>query len=133
MKENWQRWEPISGLVKKYYVESLSDKVNGFELLLSEANNSNILQVLFPDSVHAYRSSDESFRQTTLQYLDEQYGSEFYSEWTFFKVEDSEYMQWLVSQSYEILESELLTHFVFLASDSIVDVIAAYEPLIKAL
>lgn len=129
MQENWERWEPISGLSSKYYVESLSDSIEGFRILLSDAYDEyKKVEVLFEDSVHAYRSTDESFRQSVINKIDERYGTEFYSEWTFFKVTNSEYIQWLSEQSYGIAES--LTHFSILAGDSIVDVIAAYEPKI---
>lgn len=132
MQENWERWEPVSGLSSKYYVESLSDTVEGFRVVLSDANDEKKkVEVIFEDSVHAYRSTDESFRQSIINTIDERYGTEFYTEWTFFKVSNSEYIQWLTEQSYGIAESEPLMHFSFLAVDSIVDVIAAYEPKIK--
>lgn len=73
------------------------------------------------------------FRQSTINDLDARYGMEFYSEWTFFKVVNSEYMQWLSKQSYSIVGSEPLIHFSFLAVDSIVDVIATYGPKVEVL
>ncbi|QQE74225.1 hypothetical protein KDJ56_20675 [Brevibacillus composti] len=132
MQENWERWEPVFGLSSKYYVESLSDSIEGFRILLSDANDEKKkVEVIFEDSVHAYRSTDESFRQSAINMIDELYGTEFYAEWTFFKVTNSKYIQWLSEQSYGITESESLIHFSILAGDSIVDVIAAYEPKIK--
>ncbi|KHF30062.1 hypothetical protein [Anoxybacillus sp. EFIL] len=131
MQEKWERWEPIGDLSLKYYVESLSDSIEGFKILLSDAYDENKkVEVIFEDSVHAYRSTDESFRQSVINKIDEQYGTQFYAEWTFFKVANSEYIQWLSEQSYGISESESLIHFCFLAGDSIVDVVAAYEPKI---
>jgi hypothetical protein len=132
VEENWERWEPISDLSSKYYIESISDSIKGFSVLLSDANDENKkVEVLFEDSVHAYRSTDESFRQITINSIDERYGTKFYAECTFFKVTNSEYIQWLSGQSYGIADSESLLHFSFLAVDSIVDVIAAYEPKIN--
>jgi len=69
-------------------------------------------------------------KSSVINKIDERYGTEFYAEWTFFKVTNSEYIQWLSEQSYGIAESESLIHFSILAGDSIVDVIAAYEPKI---
>ncbi|KKC50156.1 hypothetical protein VE23_24420 [Paenibacillus sp. D9] len=129
MEKNWQRWEVEVGsdLSSKYYVESISDSINGFRILLSDANDeSKRVEVLFEDSVRAYRSTDESF--STINNLDGRYGTEFFSDNTFFKVTNSEYIHWLSLQSYGIAESETFFHFSFLAVDSIVDVIAAYEP-----
>ncbi|MEV2911262.1 hypothetical protein ABNF65_22305 [Paenibacillus larvae] len=132
MEEKWGRWEPKVGLSSKYYVESLSDSIKGFRILLSDVNDEKKkIEVTFKESVHAYRSTDESFRQSSINIIDEKYGTEFYAEWTFFKVNNSKYIQWLSEQSYGIAESETLIHFSFVARDSIVDVIAAYEPEIK--
>ncbi len=131
MEENWQRWELGSELSSKYYIETISDSINGFRILLSDANNeSKKVEVLFEDSVHAYRSTEESFRQYTINNLDERYGTEFYRDCSFFKVTNSEYIHWLSSQSYGIAEAESLYHFSFLAVDSVLDVVAAYEPKI---
>ncbi|MDQ0087496.1 hypothetical protein J2T12_000890 [Paenibacillus anaericanus] len=129
MEENWERWEPISDLTSKYYVESISDSVKGFSVLLSDAKDENKkIEVLFEESVHAYRSTDESFRQNTINSVDERYGTEFYVDCTFFKITNSEYIQWLSDQSYGIADSESLFHFSFLAVDSVLDIIATYEP-----
>lgn len=131
MDENWQRWEIGSELSSKYYIDSISDRVDGFRILLSDANDeSKKVEVLFEDSVHAYRSTDESYRQSTINNLDERYGTEFYGDYTFFKVSNSEYIHWLSLHSYGIAESEPLYHFSFLAVDSVLDVIATYEPKI---
>lgn len=131
MKEIWHRWEIGSEFSSKYYIESISDSINGFRILFSDATNeSKKVEVLFEDSVHAYRSTDESFRQSTINDIDERYGTEFYQNYTFFKVTNSEYIFWISHQSYGIAEAESLYHFSFLAVDSVLDVIAAYEPKI---
>ncbi|MBM7615098.1 hypothetical protein JOC73_001660 [Alkaliphilus hydrothermalis] len=134
MSEQWVEWKPVDGLSQKYYIESISDVLDGFRIVLSDADKEeNKVNVIFENSVHAYRSTDESFRQSTINILDEAYGTQFYSEWTFFKVVNSEYMKWLSVQSYNIIDSESLIHFSFFAVDSIVDVIAAYEPKVELL
>jgi hypothetical protein len=48
-----------------------------------------------------------------------------------FKVANSEYLEWISNQSYGIAETEKLTHFSIIAVDSIIDIIAAYEPKIE--
>ncbi|MCR6106975.1 hypothetical protein HXA34_11810 [Salipaludibacillus agaradhaerens] len=132
MNEQWERWEPIKRLSNKYYIESISDSIKCFKITLCESNDERKkVEVIFDDSVHAYRSTDESFNLKTINTLDEHYGTRFYSNWTFFKVNNSEYTNWLYEQSYGIAASQPLIHFCLIASDSIVDVIAAYEPKIE--
>ncbi|KKO54063.1 hypothetical protein [Paenibacillus sp. DMB20] len=134
MEEIWRIWEVGNEMKSKYYVESIIDNIEGFRILLSEANDeSKKVEILFEDSVHAYRSTDESFRQSTINYLDEYYGTEFYRDRTFFKVSNSKYIQWLSLQSFGIADSEPVHHFSILAVDSVVDIIAAYEPKISKL
>ena len=129
LEEIWETWEIENTMTSKYYVESITDSIKGFRILLSDAKvESKKLVVLFEDSVHSYRSSDESYRLNTINNLDERYGTEFYRDNTFFKVTNSEYIKWISLESYGIVESALIFHFSFIAADSIVDVIAAYEP-----
>lgn len=129
LEESWETWEIDNTMTSKYYVESITDSIKGFRILLSDAKvESKKLVVLFEDSVHSYRSSDESYRLNTINNLDERYGTEFYRDNTFFKVTNSEYIKWISLESYGIVESALIFHFSFIAVDSIVDVIAAYEP-----
>ncbi|MFC4075493.1 hypothetical protein [Salinithrix halophila] len=132
MKEIWERWMPTNDLSPKYYVDSLTDSIDGLKIYLSDSRDEKKkAEVIFDCSVHAYRSTDEGFMLKTINNLDKQHGTHFYSGWTFFKVKNSDYMQWLVNSSFEIALSEELIHFSFLAVDSVVDVIAAYEPKIK--
>jgi hypothetical protein len=134
LEEVWKRWEVENDLISKYYIESVTDNIEGLRIVLSDATDeSKKVEILFEDSVHVYRSTDESFRQSTINKLDEHYGAEFYRNRTFFIVTNSEYIQWLSLQSYGISDSEPVYHFSILAVDSVVDVIAAYEPKISKL
>ena len=52
MQEQWTRWEPIAGLAQKYYIESISDIIEGFKILLFDANDrEKKVLVSFPNSV----------------------------------------------------------------------------------
>jgi hypothetical protein len=126
ISEQWIKWEPIKNLAPKYYIDSISDNIDEFSITLSDADNKNKIKVTFETLVLSYRSTNESFRLSIIKYLDE--CNIEYSKWTFFKIINSTYIQWLSEQSYGIIESIPPTHFSFVAGDSIVDVIAVYEP-----
>ena len=88
---------------------------------------------IFDGTVHSYRVTNESFRLSTIKFMDEEVDG---SKGLFFKVIDnSEYFEWLVRESGEVvkvdIESNSLIHFVFVYSESFIDVIANYEPKIK--
>ena len=132
MGELWERWEPKTNISQKYYVDSILDNINGLKIILSDSENEDSkIEIIFDDSVHAYRSTDESYRQKAINYIDEKYGTKFYSEWTLFTLTNSEYLEWISNQSFGIADSEEVIHFSIVAVDSIIDIIAAYEPKIR--
>ena len=132
MQEKWIRWEPTNNLSKKYYVESISEDIKDkYKILLTNAeNNKNKILISWPIGVDAHRSTDESYTLATINFLDNQYGPEFYANWTFFKIENSNYLKWLSDQSYGISDDCNLTHFCILAVDSMIDIINNYDPTI---
>ena len=132
MLEQWTRWEPIQGLAKKYCIDSIIDDTKGFSILLSEYyDEKKKARVVFENSVDAYRSTNESFRLSILYDLSGKHGNEFYAGWTFFKVTNSLYIQWLFEQSYGTSESLNFIHFSFISDDSILDVVTNYEPRVE--
>lgn len=132
MTEQWSRWEPIEGLSSKYSIESISNTIDGFELLLADSDDEKkMIRIIFENSVYAYKSTNETFRCKLIYDLDEQYGTNFYGNWTFFKVNNSSYIKSMSEESCGISDSQPLIHFSILASDSVVDIIAVYEPIVQ--
>lgn len=129
LKEKWTRWEPINNLDEKYYVETIIDNSDGFKIVLSSAKDfERKIQIHFKDSVKAYRRTNETFSLQTVHFLDENYEEDFYGKWSFFKVANSEYLEWLNKQSFGISETFNFTHFCILGSDDMIDIAANYEP-----
>lgn len=132
MKEQWAKWEPIKGLSSKYYIDSISDNIKEFRVILSDTQDEKKkVHVVFENSVDAYRSTDESFRLDMLYSIDKQYGTKFYAEWTFFKVTNSQYLTWISEQSFGITNNLHFIHFSFLAVDSVLDILTTYEPKVE--
>ena len=134
MEEKWIRWEPIPNLAEKYYVESIIDNTDGLKILLSNNNNSEErVLVSFPDTLRSYRTTCESFLVRTIEDLEENYGSKFYGEWTFFKVRNSKYLDWLKNESEGISEDYLMKHFCLLTIDAMIDIATGSEPTVEHL
>jgi len=130
--EKWIKWEPITNLSDTYYIDSIIDDCDGLKIVLSESKNEhNKLSIIFESSVDFYAKTDETFVGSIINELNQLYGTKFYSEWTFFKRINSDHIQQLSKQSYGIADSRNLIHFSIIATDSILDVIAAYEPKIE--
>lgn len=131
MKEQWTYWEPISGLSKKYHTKLISNSFKkGFVINLVDDNNKKI-SIRFTGTVISYRITDESYIFDTLTFLENNYGKDFYGDWTFFKIENSEYVEWINKQTYDVYQDIGLKHFCILASDLRLDFITTYEPEVK--
>jgi hypothetical protein len=128
----WARWTPIPKLSEKYYIDAINDTAEGLKIILSEEKNEKKnLQIVFDSSVHSCMNTNETFRLKAIYTLREKYNSEFYTTWTFFKVTNSRYVKWVGEQSLGIVELESLTHFSIVSVDSVVDIVAAYEPKVE--
>ncbi len=132
MQEQWVQWKPVNNLSTKYNIDAISDSLDNFKVELTDYNNGkNKVIVTFENSVDAYRTTDETFRLNCINTLDKQYGPDFYGKWTFFKVTNSKYIQWLSEESCTISDSLPLVHFSFIAANCILDVVTTYEPKVE--
>ena len=76
--EIWTHWKPIERLAARYYVDSIIFNEEGFKVILSEENNKDKkVDIIFENSVFAYRHINETFRYNLLLKLAEVYGREF--------------------------------------------------------
>lgn len=130
-EEHWIRWEPIHGLSQKYYLDSIVEAKKKFSVTLSDADDENIkVKIHFKQFVSFHQSTEETL---TIKRLDElfcKYGEKFPTTWTFFKVANSSYVQFLADQSCGIIDPQGLTHYVLLAVDYFVDIIDPCEPTV---
>lgn len=131
LTENWTRWELASGLDPKYYLKSLVDDFDGLKLrMISDRDESSAIDLWF-ESAWAYRVSDESFRLGTMRQLRLKYGVDFHTEWTFFKVEDSIYLDWFFKESDGISTGYKMTHYCLMGLESVIDIAVSAEPVVK--
>jgi len=142
MQEIWKRWQPIDETHDKYIIESIEYTIQGsFKMMLSKSywkplseserqDKTKQISILFKNGVIAHRETNETFRISTYGILDDNYGTDFYTKWTFFKITNSSYLKW-ISEKCGFTDSYPLTHYSFLTLDEILDVISADEPIIE--
>lgn len=130
MSEKWIRWEPIPNLENKYYVESILDNFNSLSIILASYHKQEKVIVSCESSVDAFKTTYESFRQKTIYEMSQKYGGDVLN-WTFYKVEDSSYLQWLSEESYTLTDALLFSHYALIAGESIVDIITGNEPTVE--
>lgn len=133
MDEIWQRWEPIVGLRDKYCVEYIDDSIDSFRVRLywDYYHDSQRVDIIFENSVDAYRRSEALYRHGLILDLDQRYGKEFYAQWTLFRVSHSRYIDWISQESCRISDQMPLQHFAIVAANSLVDVVTTYEPNVE--
>jgi hypothetical protein len=124
MQESWGKWQPISGLEKYHNIYDIEYLAQGFfKILLIGHAEGKCVAVIFENGVSAHRYTYESLR--TLR-MPESSGA-----WTFFKVSKSSYIKLLFEKSNNETDYLSLMHFVFAGADTIIDVVATYEPIVE--
>lgn len=129
--EQWTRWEFAPDIAGKYDIESLISNIDGLFIRLYSSDNTRKIELAFTPCADAYRQTNESFMFNLPGELDIKYGGDFFAHWTFFKVENSEYLLWLSKQSQGYSTEFDFVHFCLLGEDSVIDIIARREPHIK--
>lgn len=140
MQENWEKWEPIIKLEQKYNIDAIEYTIKGgFKITLSKCgaifpkDNDKVKKVIitFKAGIFAHRETDESFMLYTIKMLKNNYGSDFFSKWTFFKVTNSAYLKWISEQSFGLADSYPLTHYSLLAGNAALDIVNDDEPVVE--
>lgn len=129
--EEWARWEPINGLSGKYFINSLIISEERLVIHLSDNDKIKKIEIVFDNGIDGYRYTNESFYFKIFGDLSQKYGTEFYKNWSFFKVTNSEYLQWLSKKSRTWSDQFTFIHFCIFGDDEVIDILARYEPIVK--
>lgn len=124
LNEQWSRWEPQSNLATQYILENFVDGLDcKFEITLTEALTPHKkLLVKFEHNPYMYKNSNIEYKQKTLKTLQELLGQDF-TNWAFFKVSNSNYIEWVVRHASGIYEANKFIHFVFVTRNSMIEII----------
>lgn len=126
--EQWIKWEPIPNLEEQYELVDYSNNIqDGFNLIFK--NNNKKLEILFKHSAEI-RISNKNLRDKELKNLYQKNGKIFMN-WSFFKVNNSEYLKWLSVESLTVTDNINFTHFCIISYQVIIDIIAGYEPKVQ--
>ena len=129
--EEWTRWQPSKNLPGKYYLTSWSWPQEGLLIELSSEKRGQKIQLLFDGTIGSFRYTNESFCFNVFGKLSKKYGGDFYQDWSFFKINNSEYLKWMVENSDEWADKFDFVHFCIIGGDEMIDIIANDEPKVK--
>lgn len=131
MSEQWNQWEPIANSEGKYGIYRLCETKEGLELICRHEDLDRNMRLLFDHHVYAYTDTNETLALQRFKAIDEQAGLISYAYWSFFTVENSHYIKRLSEQTCGQVDTYYLKHFAFITSDSMTDIISAYEPKVS--
>jgi hypothetical protein len=129
-EEKIYAWKPIEGLEGEFHIYSTTFDSKGLKIVLyKDIDPKKGVIVHFPN-IESYRITDELFAMHLLlgPYTPPKEGLQH---WTFFKVENSEYLKWASYQSKVVAESLELIHYAIWTRDWQVDVLSSTEPDMK--
>jgi hypothetical protein len=123
MKEHYEKWEPINGLEKELWVESISDDNNGLQIHLRGRDvNSQKVCIIF-DTYYIYRNSNDSYRLRLSH-------QESFEEvrWSLCKTSQSNLINWVYDEAFEIYKKEEMLHYMIKTGEDVMDVITNLTP-----
>ena len=129
--EQWYRWDPVFGVKGNYYVQKILDEDGAFKFILNNKEQNQIVEVAFPQTIAAIRIADEGVVFMLFDRLSSKYGEDFYANWAFFKVENSDCLRWLSGGTAGFSEKYELTHYVIKGLDLVIDVVTRHAPIVR--
>lgn len=99
-------------------------------------DNDRTLQFTFPNGALSYRYADEGDRLEMLAYLSKNHQNESFKKmysiyYPTFLIEDSDYLKWFYEESENSYNDDEVTHYIFLTSNDVIDVLSTYPPKVK--
>ncbi len=131
--EEWTRWEPVAGIHERFFIENFQMSYNGIHIKLCSENENKKIEILFFNGADAYRCTNESWCFDIFAVLKKKHGANFYADWSFFKIENSNYVQSLSATSAGVSEHTSFYHFCIVGNDEVIDVLATYQPQVRIL
>jgi hypothetical protein len=129
--EHWTRWHPLESTPQGYRMGDIEISANNLKVELIQHDDFNKLEIVFNTGIEAYRFTNESWCFMIFNDLSYEYGTDFYANWHFFKIDNSEYIKSVVPCDLKISSRSELQHFCIMGNDEILDILAYQEPQVK--
>ena len=133
MGGDWKVWVPLEEekIKGNYYIQSVEDTLDGLKVVMESELDDFKVRITFSDYVWSYRNTNESYCWQIFSELSDKHGDDFYKDWAFFKIENSEYLKWISNNSAKIYDDGGAEHFVIKGLEQVVDIINDEEPKIE--
>lgn len=128
MKDQWIKWQPNISVQRKYFIKKIVDDESGLHVFLVSVEDNSKICIEFPGIVYAYRSVDELSALGTMDHVVDEKGHFMASDWTFFLVEKSSYIDIIKNSSKGVYFDYDLIHFAVISGESLLEVITDMLP-----
>jgi hypothetical protein len=135
MNEKWKRWMPLNEdiISGNYYIEEIIYNDIGLIITMESEHQKQKIKITFKDSIWSYRTTDESYCWKIFSRLSKEYPYKLYAEWDFFKITNSNYLEWITDSSGEFHDDINVTHFFIKGLELAIDIIDTEEPKVEFL
>src|SRR5699024_12208946 len=124
MPKQLKKWMPVKGIATKMYYNLLVDVEEGVILNFVDEYDTKRIIVKFDGNVLSYRNTDEGSLMKMLIFLDVNYGSSFYGNWSIFKAANTAYINWFLEESSGIYKPDEIHHYIFLTPHDVIEVLS---------
>ncbi len=132
--EIWEKWVPVEGIFSRFYIDTIENNTEGVFITLKNNNLKKSIEIIFDGSMYSDCVTQRDGFLKKISELKKKYGTVFCNDWSLFKVENSDYLQWLKEESYGVYAGDgeyKMRHFVILGSNLIFEILAPYEPTVQ--
>lgn len=131
MNEKWVKWFPIDKklIEEKYFVGPI--EVSEEDLVIVMEGKKYNIKFTFDGIPWSFRMTNESHRLLTFNKVCKKYGDAFLHNNSFFKVEDSDYSKWIVTESHGMYADDKIYNYVLMDEEWVIDVIDLEDPKIE--
>lgn len=119
----WYPFEKIDGAL--YLINLLYDQENGLQVSFEIENFESKLVIDFGFHALYYQSQNEN---SSLKMIDDYDITG--NNWSLFSVVESDLINWVAKNSYNIISKEDILHFIFLHADGLISVLTSKEPIV---
>lgn len=130
MKDILRAWDSDLVYGKKYDIYRVIDDCDAFLLYLQEEDGKQRLILRYECLIFSYKMIYEGMWLETFSELSKIYGSDFITENTFFRVDDSSYAIEIEKNCYGTISANDMYHIKIISSNSIYDIVSYGEPVL---
>ncbi|MEB3104082.1 hypothetical protein [Ferviditalea candida] len=130
MQEEWTRLE--HGVIPEgqFIVTSLIQNSDGTKVVLDDEKN--VVEIVFDGIPSLVRITTEGIRMRTWSEVQLKYQNKFFFQnWFFYQVQNSKLSKWAKEESCNFYEEEQLKHYCIVTSEEVIDILAAFKPIVK--